>query len=124
MSFDCSTFQYPTVPAYGGTLLEEQRGKIKSVNISELKADLDQAGVPANLYSLDGGLWGDRLCVANEAPLWIVYHSERGQRYEEVVFTTEDEACRQLWTLLTSGRMARFRTDHPAPDEPDARGSA
>jgi len=52
-----------------------------------------------------GASGGDRLCIEN-------------QRYDEAVFTTEDEECRQLLTLLSSGRMARYRTDHPVPNEP------
>jgi hypothetical protein len=95
------------------------------VNVSDLQQRLDSAGIPSDLYSLDGGLWGDRLCIERSGEhLWWVYHSERGQRYDETVFRTEDEACERLWTLLTSGRMARYRTDHPIEDEPGARGPA
>jgi hypothetical protein len=83
--------------------LSGERGKIEPVNVSELRDELGQAGIPANLYSLDGGLWGDRLCIENQGPSWIVYHSERGQRHDEVVFTTEDEACRRLGALLDIG---------------------
>ena len=91
------------------------------MNVADLQERLNSAGIPNDLYSLDGGLWGDRVCIERTGDhLWRVYHSERGQRYNETVFTTEDEACDRLWMLLTSGRMARYRTDHPIPDEPDA----
>jgi hypothetical protein len=95
------------------------------VNVADLQERLDGTGVPSDLYSFDGALWSDRFCIERVGEhLWWVYHSERGKRYDETVFTTEDEACERLRALLTSGRMARYRTDHPIPDERETRGPA
>ena len=77
---------------------------------------LQTEGVPENLYSLDGGQWGDRYCLEQRGVVWYVYESERGQAYDEELFMTEDEACERLYQLLTSGRMRRYITERREPD--------
>ena len=92
----------------------------RTVKVADLQEKLESAGNSSDLCSLDGGLWGDRFCIERAGERqWWVYHSERGQRLDETDFTTEDEACEHLWALLTSGRMARYRTDYPIPTDPD-----
>ncbi len=86
------------------------------MNRAALAERLELEGVPEDLYSLDGGLWGDRLCLEERGSLWYVYHSERGQRYEETLFVSEDEACDRLYALLTSGRMSRYTTEGPGDE--------
>jgi hypothetical protein len=88
-------------------------------NRTELGKSLRAEGVPENLYSLDGGLWADRICLERRGRLWCVYHSERGTRDNETVFLTEAEACGNLYEKLTGGRMRRYVTEHPpASDSP------
>ena len=72
---------------------------------------LKTEGVPEDLYSLDGGQWGDRYCLEQRGSLWYVYHSERGQAYDDMPFVTEEEACDRLYDLLTSGRMGRYTSE-------------
>lgn len=46
---------------------------------TELRARLLAENIPPDLYSLDGGLPGEKLCLSNTGAKWEVYYSERGQ---------------------------------------------
>jgi len=83
------------------------------MNRKPLAERLRLEGVPEDLYSLDGGLWGDRFCIEQRGSVWYVYHSERGERYDETLFVSEDEACDRLYDILTEGRMRRYTTERP-----------
>ena len=61
---------------------------------------LDGEKFNPNVYCLDGGLPNDRLCLSFEASRWCVYYSERGSRFDEEYFTSEDEACDNLLRRL------------------------
>ena len=51
------------------------------MNKDELKTKLEQAGVYAEAYSLDGGLPNERYVLSQEASgRWDVYYSERRQQ--------------------------------------------
>ena len=55
---------------------------------AELKTKLEQAGVYAEAYSLDGGLPNERYVFSEEANgRWDVYYSERGQKAGFVLST-------------------------------------
>ena len=60
----------------------------------ELKKTLKAAGIPTDLYNLDGkGRDDERLCLVNEDSKWVVYYLERGVRTTELFFDCEEEAC-------------------------------
>jgi hypothetical protein len=40
------------------------------------------------------------MCLEFIKNKFIVYYSERGQRFDENVFLTEDEACQELYNRL------------------------
>lgn len=66
----------------------------------ELKRVLDSEKFNPNVYSLDDGLPNDRLCLSEEAEKWCVYYSERGIRFDEEYFSSEEEACENLLRRL------------------------
>ena len=66
----------------------------------ELLQRLQDEKVPENCYSLEGGLPNDRLCLEKLGLAWLVYYSETGERYEEMFFTSEDEACDYFHTRV------------------------
>lgn len=74
---------------------------------AELRNTLDQEGIRPDAYSLEGGLYEDRLCIDEVYGQWLVYYVERGKRWDERTFSTEDEACRHLLELLRNDRSAR-----------------
>jgi hypothetical protein len=66
------------------------------MNKAELKQVLDAERFNPKVYDLDGGLPNDRLCLSAEAGKWCVYYSERGSRFDEQCYASEDEACKDL----------------------------
>lgn len=67
---------------------------------SELLARLQEEGIPADSYSLEGGLPNDKLCIEKTCLGWEVYYSERGARYQVEVFPTPEEAHQNLYKRL------------------------
>lgn len=63
------------------------------MNRIELKELLIYENIPSNSYSLDGGLLNDTLCIDKTKRGWIVYYTERGVKYEEMGFPSEEDAC-------------------------------
>lgn len=73
------------------------------LNRNELKAILDDIGVPEYYYKIDLSSFGrtdERLCLERKDGKWIVYFEERGNRTTEEFFETEDEACRYILKRL------------------------
>ena len=62
------------------------------MNLQELKGKLDDLKISSELYSLQGGLPNEKLCIVKEDN-WKIYYSERGNRTGEKEYETEEEAC-------------------------------
>jgi hypothetical protein len=77
---------------------------------AELKATLDRERVDPATYCFDCGLPNDAFVLSQE-PLgrWSVYHSERGSKFSEKIFDSEDAACRQLLQTLLRFPSTRKR---------------
>ncbi|MED3649686.1 hypothetical protein [Heyndrickxia sporothermodurans] len=63
------------------------------MNKNELKQLLINSNVPKDLYSLEGGLPNEALCLNEENGQWEVYYSERGVKSQLKRFDSEDRAC-------------------------------
>ena len=72
----------------------------KPMNKYELQQLLENERFDPKVYSLDDGLPNDRLCLSAEAGRWCVYYSERGSRFDEKCFASEDEASDDLLRRL------------------------
>ncbi len=72
------------------------------MNKGELKRILDGEGFNPRVYSLDGGLANDTLCLSEERGRWCYYYTERGERYDDQWFDSEGEACECLLSKLRS----------------------
>jgi hypothetical protein len=71
------------------------------MNRDELKAQLASSGVPADSYSLAGGLPNEAFCLdQDENGTWRTYYSERGERSSIKTYATESEACAALLSLI------------------------
>ncbi|THV42996.1 hypothetical protein [Glycomyces buryatensis] len=79
------------------------------MNKQELKAALESAGVDEDAYWLEGGRPNEAYTLERRDNGWAVYYSEKGNRNDEVVFDTEDEACCELlnWVLNDDTVMGR-----------------
>ena len=62
------------------------------MNVHELKEKLNELKISNELYSLQGGLPNEKLCLVKEDN-WKIYYSERGNRTGEKEYETEEEAC-------------------------------
>ena len=60
---------------------------------SELKQKLVKENIPADIYSLVGGLPNEVYCLGKNGEAWEVYYSERGKKTSLEVFHVEDDAC-------------------------------
>ena len=68
---------------------------------NELERRLQYEKIPAQFYSLTGGLPNEALCLNNENGKWEVYYSERGVKTGLKTFETEDEACDYFYNDIT-----------------------
>ena len=73
---------------------------------SDLIEILDTLGVDPRSYHLFGPTADEGLCLLPEGQDWHVFFSERGQRYDERTFATEDEACVHLLKWILRLRQA------------------
>jgi hypothetical protein len=66
------------------------------MTIDELKIILEREQFLPETYSLTGGRHQDAHCISQENDKWVVYYSERGEKYHKVYFNSEGEACEYL----------------------------
>lgn len=62
------------------------------MRVADVREIVEAARVDPAYYSFDGERH-EALCLLAAGQTWQVFLSERGQRYEEHSFGTEDEAC-------------------------------
>jgi hypothetical protein len=74
------------------------------MSITELSKLFSESGVPADMYSLDGGLPAESYCINKDAGRWEVYYSEHGRKSGLKRFSSENEACEYLSRIV----MAEF----------------
>ncbi len=60
---------------------------------NDFRKELVKKNIPADFYSLDGGLPNEAHCLNQIVNGWEVYYSERGQKTGLKIFKTEVEAC-------------------------------
>lgn len=75
---------------------------------AELARVLQEDGYRPTAYSLDGGLRDDTLCLDEVHGKWVVYYSERGQRWNEREFSSEDAACQYFLKLIRQDGAAKL----------------
>ncbi|KLU65353.1 hypothetical protein DEAC_c29050 [Desulfosporosinus acididurans] len=72
------------------------------MNRKELRNLLKIKGVPEYYYNLDEvGETDQKVCLGIDNQGWIVYYSERGNKFDLLTFSTEDEACKDILKRLT-----------------------
>lgn len=80
------------------------------MKLVELQDKLDSLKVPAEYYSLNDGLFPDRLILEGiSGKKWMVYYlSERGLRQREMSFFTEEEACNYIYRIFLKQKELNF----------------
>ncbi|EAB1775885.1 TPA: hypothetical protein ACIUI8_004605 [Salmonella enterica subsp. enterica serovar Wangata] len=69
---------------------------------NEVKVLLEKGKISKSIYSLDGGLPNEKLCIDFEHNRWIVYYSERGINTGIVEFLNESDACDYLYNQINA----------------------
>jgi len=73
------------------------------MNITALRERLEMLGIKPGEYSLNEGLYPDRMILHDEYTNWkVFYFSERGTRHDERTFASESEACEYLYDIFNS----------------------
>ena len=67
---------------------------------AELERNFQVNHVPESYYSFHGMAAGDCYVIENQSGRWSTYYSERGSRYEQKQYDTEDDACRAMFSLV------------------------
>jgi hypothetical protein len=68
----------------------------------ELRLRLKEEGFPEDSYSLEGGLYNERLCLERKNNRWFVYYSERGLRTNGKDFLMEEIACQYFYEAIVN----------------------
>lgn len=61
---------------------------------------LDKLEILPSSYSLNHEFRDDNYILSVENGKWYVYHLERGEKHNEKIFDSEDEACRHFLTYI------------------------
>ncbi|HWE87965.1 MAG TPA: hypothetical protein VG317_00715, partial [Pseudonocardiaceae bacterium] len=96
--FDAVVGWHPASSVAASSLTRDNNGD--AVNLGELEEVLKARGVRDDLYSLSGGLAEDTLCIDEIYGKWFVYYAERGKKWDEKEFDSEDAACKHFLKLI------------------------
>lgn len=67
----------------------------------ELRNILRKKGVPDYYYNIDAiGEVDQRVCLTFDGEKWEVCYSERGKKFDVIMYQTEDEACEEVLKRL------------------------
>jgi hypothetical protein len=69
--------------------------KYPEMNVSDLKRELDAAGVNPREYAINGDDFpGDQFVIGRDSDgAWEVFYTERGFKSERITFQSESAAC-------------------------------
>lgn len=71
------------------------------MNLESLRVHLNNLGISKSLYSLDGGVPNEKLCLeVSENGTWHIYYSERGGKTTMSYLPEESAACQEFLKLL------------------------
>jgi hypothetical protein len=71
----------------------------------------DREGIRRSSYSLEGGLPPEKYVLNEEDGRWAVYYSERGERRDQLILDSEEEAYDQLFLWLVEDPTTREGED-------------
>ncbi|EAA4816313.1 hypothetical protein DQF09_24280 [Shigella boydii] len=74
-----------------------------------MKKTLNQENISNSIYSLEGGVPNEKLCLDFENNKWIVYYSERGIRTGVIEFAREDDACDYIYNQIKAIATGQVR---------------
>jgi hypothetical protein len=72
------------------------------VNVIQLKDHLAALGVSDDAWAIDDASVSERYVLVNDDRGWTIFYAEKGNRNNERLFATEEEACQHFISMLTS----------------------
>lgn len=72
------------------------------MNKFDLERELTACGVKPQAYAIDKGYKEEAYILENDGMFWNVYYFERGLHNDPRQFSSEEEACRYFFDLVTS----------------------
>jgi len=75
------------------------------MNKDILKLNLEKLKIPKSYYSLNAELLPGRVVLHENYDRWEVFlFTEKGNREDEVVFSSEEEACRYIYDKMVKSK--------------------
>ena len=78
------------------------------MNIEDLNKIFTNEKISKSIYSLNGGVPDDKVCIDKTKGIWRIYYAERGGKNILGEFCNEDEACRFMYDRvmdIVTGRV-------------------
>ena len=72
------------------------------MNKNTLLEELENKGIRKDSYSLNGGLPNEANCLNQNDGIWEVYYSERGIKSGLKTFTSESDACKFFFEVVSN----------------------
>jgi hypothetical protein len=72
------------------------------MNKNTLLEELENKGIRKDSYSLNGGLPNEAYCLNQNDGIWEVYYSERGIKSGLKAFTSESDACKFFFEVVSN----------------------
>lgn len=74
------------------------------MKLKELSREIKKLDIPDGIINLEGGRPSDAYCIDRIGKIfgqkkWEVYYSEKGGKYDSVLFESEDKACEYLYAI-------------------------
>ena len=71
------------------------------MNRKELIKALKQNNIPTAYYNIEGvGETDQKTCIKKSGSKWAIYYSEKGLKFDELLFDSEEEAYKELYKRL------------------------
>ena len=71
------------------------------MNVTELKVRLFNEEVPHYMYCIGGGDEEQKMCLSESGGKWQVYYCEDGERLDLMEFSSESDACEELYKRVS-----------------------
>lgn len=79
------------------------------MNSKELGAIFSSKKISRSIYSLDGEVPDDKICLDKSNGIWEVYYSERGIKRIIMKFYNENEACEFMYNKVMDMISAKIK---------------
>ncbi len=122
-----NTFRWAVNQLQPGETIDEKRySDFISVTPEEIESYVKEQGFPGRAVKViskgQGVFAEDQICIVEVASGWEVFYTERGQRSEQMLLSSFEEACREvIRRRIETAKIElnhRYRNAHPGLNLP------